>query len=315
MIQTIAVLGAGTMGHGIAHTFSRHGYQVNLYEPFDAVRESAPQKIREELQFMVDEGYITEADRDNGIRNITMYASLEDAARDADYVIEACPEKMELKQKLFSQLDAVCKPTAVFATNTSSLKLSEMTAHLPPERQARCMVSHWYNPAYLIPIAELSKFGNMPEDVFQEIYDLYVACEKQPVRVLKDITGMVANRILHAQARECFYLAEIGAALPEDIDKALKYGPCFRNATTGMLEVADMGGLDVWLAAEDNMFPALCNSDTACGAMRKLVADGNLGIKTGRGFFDYPEETRAAAQTEFYKRLIVQLKASKHYNN
>ena len=123
MIQTIAVLGAGTMGHGIAHTFSRHGYQVNLYEPFDAVRESAPQKIREELQFMVDEGYITEADRDNGIRNITMYASLEDTARDADYVIEACPEKMELKQKLFSQLDAVCKPTAVFATNTSSLKL------------------------------------------------------------------------------------------------------------------------------------------------------------------------------------------------
>ena len=76
-----------------------------------------------------------------------------------------------------------------------------------------------------------------------------------------------------------------------------------------------MGGLDVWLAAEDNMFPALCNSDTACGAMRKLVADGNLGIKTGKGFFDYPEETRAAAQTEFYKRLIVQLKASKHYNN
>ena len=149
---------------------------------------------------MVDEGYITEADRDNGIRNITMYASLEDTARDADYVIEACPEKMELKQKLFSQLDAVCKPTAVFATNTSSLKLSEMIAHLPPERQARCMVSHWYNPAYLIPIAELSKFGNMPEDVFQEVYDLYVACEKQPVRVLKDITGMVANRILHAQA-------------------------------------------------------------------------------------------------------------------
>lgn len=261
MIQTIAVLGAGTMGHGIAHTFSRHGYQVNLYEPFDAVRESAPQKIREELQFMVDEGYITEADRDTGISNITMCSDLETAARDADYIIEACPEKMELKQQLFAQLDGFCKPTAVFATNTSSLKLREMIAHLPPERQARCMVSHWYNPAYLIPIAELSKFGNMPED----------------------------------------------------IDKALKYGPCFRNATTGMLEVADMGGLDVWLAAEDNMFPALCTSDKACDAMRTLVDQGKLGIKSGEGFFSYPEEKRAAAQTEFYKRLIVQLKASKNY--
>ncbi len=235
-----------------------------------------------------------------------------------------------------------------------------MEAILASERQDRCMVSHWYNPAYLIPIAELSKFGNMPEEVFQEVYDLYVACEKQPVRVLKDITGMVANRILHAQARECFYLAEIGAALPEDIDKALKYGPCFRNATTGMLEVADMGGLDVWLAAEDNMFPALCNADKACDAMRKLVpcfrnattgmlevadmggldvwlaaednmfpalcnadkacdamrklvAEGKIGIKSGQGFFDYPEEVRAKAQDEFYKRLIVQLKASKYY--
>ena len=91
MIQTIAVLGAGTMGHGIAHVFSRHGYQVHLYEPFEAVREAAPQKIREELQFMVDEGYITEADRDTGIRNITMFSSLEDAARDADYVIALRP--------------------------------------------------------------------------------------------------------------------------------------------------------------------------------------------------------------------------------
>ena len=101
MIQTIAVIGAGTMGHGIAHTFSRHGYQVNLYEPFDKVRESAPQKIRDELQFMIDEGYINQTDLETGISNITMFSDLEEAARDADYVIEACPEKMELKQAAF----------------------------------------------------------------------------------------------------------------------------------------------------------------------------------------------------------------------
>ena len=313
MIRTIAIIGAGTMGHGIAHTFSRHGYQVDLYEPFDAVREGVMEKIRAELQFMVDEDYIAPADLETGMENISLFSDLAEAAKEADYIIEACPEKMELKKDLFAKLDKICKPSAVFATNTSSLKLSEMIADLPPERQAHCMVSHWYNPAYLIPIAELSKFGNMPEEVFQEVYDLYVACEKQPVRVLKDIPGMVANRILHAQARECFYLAETGAALPEDIDKALKYGPCFRNATTGMLEVADMGGLDVWLAAEDNMFPALCNADKACDAMRELVAKGDLGIKTGKGFFEYPEEERAKAQDAFYKRLIIQLKASKNY--
>ena len=137
------------MGHGIAHTFSSHGYKVNLYEPFEAVRAVAPEKIRSELQFMLDEGYIAEGDRDTGIRNISMHDSLEEAARDADYVIEACPEKMEIKQELFSRLDAVCKPSAVFATNTSSLRLGEMIAHLPQERQSRCMVSHWYNPGCL----------------------------------------------------------------------------------------------------------------------------------------------------------------------
>lgn len=314
MIQTISVIGAGTMGHGIAHVFSRHGYKVSLYEPFDAVRETAMQKIREELQFMVDEDYITAAEMEHAIQNITLHSDLNEAAKDADYVIEACPEKMELKQELFRQLDQICPAHTVFATNTSSLKLSEMTQDLPEERRKRCMVSHWYNPAYLLPIAELSKFGNMDEAVFNEVYDLYVKCGKQPVCVLKDITGMVANRLLHAQAREAFHLVEIGAATAEDVDKALKYGPCFRNATTGMLEVADMGGLDVWLTGEDNMLPALDNSTKACGAMRELVAAGHLGIKTGKGFFEYPEERRAQMQTDFYRRLIVQLKASKHYS-
>ena len=263
---------------------------------------------------MVDEDYISKEDMENAIANITIYDNLEEAAKNADYAIEACPEKMELKQKLFGKLDKICPPYTVFATNTSSLKLSEMIQYLPEERQKRCMVSHWYNPAYLLPIAELSKFGNMDEDVFNEVYELYVRCEKKPVRVLKDITGMVANRLLHAQAREAFHLVEIGAATAEDVDQALKYGPCFRNATTGMLEVADMGGLDVWLAGEDNMLPALDNSDKACDAMRNLVAEGNLGIKTGKGFFEYPEEKRGQIQMDFYRRLIVQLKASKNYD-
>ena len=313
MIRNISVVGAGMMGHGIAHVFSCHGYRVSLYEPFEAVRESAPQKIRDELQFMVNEDYITKADMQTGVKNITMFSDLAEAAKDADYVIEACPEDMEMKRELFGRLDKICPPHTVFATNTSSLKLEDITAQLPPERRKLCMVCHWYNPAYLLPIAELSKFGNMDEDVFNDVYNLYMDCEKQPIRVLKDIPGMVANRLLHAQAREAFHLMEIGAASPGDIDRALKYGPCFRNATTGMLEVADMGGLDVWLAGEDNILPALDNSPKACDAMRSLVAAGNLGIKTGRGFFDYSEEKRGKAQTEFYKRLIIQLKASKNY--
>lgn len=313
MIKNISIIGAGTMGHGIAHVFARHGYHVDLYDPFEAVRLSAWEKMREELQFMVDEDYIPQSDVEKALNNITIYDNLADTVKNADYVIEACPEKMEVKQELFGQLEQLCPERTIFATNTSSLSLAEMIKDLPARRQARCMVCHWYNPAYLLPIAELSCFEGMDKEAFQEVYDLYVNSEKQPVRILKDIPGMIANRLLHAQAREAFYLMEIGAAAPEDIDKALKYGPCFRNATAGMLEVADMGGLDIWCATEDNLFPVLCGAGKAGKAMRDLVEQGNLGIKTGKGFFDYPEEEREAARMAFYKRLIAQLKVSKNY--
>lgn len=313
MIKNISVIGAGTMGHGIAHVFARHRCKVSLYDSFEACIQAAPDKIREELQFMADEQYIPQEDVEKTLDNITTYTDLAEAVKDADYVIEAIPERLELKKELFAKLDKMCPGHTVFATNTSSLKLEEMIGDLPEERQKLCMVSHWYNPAYLIPVAELSQFGNMDEEVFHDVYELYINSGKQPVCVLKDIPGMIANRLLHAQAREVFHLIEVGAATPEDIDKALKYGPCFRNATTGMLEVADMGGLDIWCAAEDNLFRALDNSDKASDAMRSLVEEGNFGIKSGKGFFDYPEEKRANAQTAFYKRLITQLKASQNY--
>lgn len=313
MIKKIAVIGAGTMGHGMAHTFARHGYKVNIYDSFAASLEAAPARMREELEFMADEDYITKEDVKNALANISLFSDLEEAVKDVDYVIEAIPERIELKKELFGKLDKYCPEHTVFASNTSSLKLSDMIEDLPESRKKLCMISHWYNPAYLIPIAELSKFGNMDEEVFKEVYDFYVDCEKKPVKVLKDIPGMIANRLLHAQAREAFHLVEIGAGDPEDIDNALKFGPCFRNATTGMLEVADMGGLDVWVAGEDNILPALDNSDKACDSMRKIMENGDLGLKTGKGFFEYPEETRGQVQKEFYKRLITQLKASKNY--
>lgn len=313
MIKKIAVIGAGTMGHGIAHVFARHGYEVSLYDAFEPCLQAAPQKMREELQFMADEDYIPQSAVEETLDRITLYTDLAEAVKEADYVIEAIPEKMELKKELFANLDKMCPKHTVFASNTSSLKLSEMIEDLPEERKALCMISHWYNPAYLLPIAELSKFGNMPEEVFNDVYELYVNSGKKPVCVLKDITGMIANRILHAQAREVFHLMEIGAATPEDLDNALKYGPCFRNATTGMLEVADMGGLDIWVASEDNIFAALDNSDKASQTMRDLVEGGNYGLKTGKGFFDYSGEDRNKVQMDFYKRLITQLKASENY--
>lgn len=313
MIKNITVVGGGTMGHAIAGTFALYGYAVNLYESFDTVRLSVMERIRDELEFMAEQDYISGEKVEETLAHIALYADLREAVKEADYVIEATPEKLELKQQLFGQLDQFCPEHTIFASNTSSLKLGDMMEKLPKARKAKMMICHWYNPAHLIPIAELSCFGNMSEADFDQVYELYEACGKVPVKVLKDIPGMIANRILHAQAREVFYLNSIGAASPEDIDRALMFGPCFRNATTGMLEVADMGGLDVWTAAEDNFFPELDNSARANETMRGLVAEGNLGVKTGKGFYEYPEEEKENVVKEFDRRLIAQLKVSETF--
>lgn len=311
MIRKIAVIGAGTMGHGIAHVFARHGYPVSLYEAFDAVRSTVMEQIRGELSFMAEEGYITADSIAGTLERITLHSELEPAVEGADFIIEAIPERLELKQELFARLDRLCPARTVFASNTSSLPLGDMVGRLPPERQAHAMVCHWYNPPHLIPIAELSCFGNMDPAVFQEVYDLHVKVGKRPVRVLRDIPGLIANRLLHAMAREAFHLVEIGAASAEDVDAALKFGPGFRGATTGILEAADMGGLDVWCACEDNLFSQLDSSPRACACLREKVEQGSLGLKSGEGFFPYPH--RETTKREFEKRLLVQLKASESY--
>ena len=313
MINNITVIGAGTMGHGIANVFAMHGHKVSLYESFDNVRNAVLEQIRGELAFMAEEQYIPHDAIEKTLSNITLYSDLEPAAKNADFVIEAIPENLELKKELFAKLDIICPSHTIFASNTSSLSLKEMIADLPEKRQARTMVCHWYNPAHLIPIAELSFFGNMDDAIFQDVYDLHVKAGKQPIKVLKDIPGLIANRMLHAMAREIFHLIEIGAAAPEDIDKALKFGPGFRSATTGILETADMGGLDIWCACEDNLFGELNNSPRACDFMRDKVNQGKLGLKSGEGFYTYPPETRDFVKNAFNKRLLTQLKTSEHY--
>jgi len=298
------------MGHGIASVFALSGFTVALYEENEGVRALVLDRIRSELLFMAGENYIREDQIESTLSNITLHSELEPAAEGADFVIEAIPENPEDKKNLLIKLDSICPPRTIFATSTSSLPLSDMIEDLPAERKARTMVCHWYNPAYLIPIAELSYFGNTDESVFTEVYDLHVSIGKQPVKVLKDIPGLIANRMLHAMAREVFHLIEIGAASAEDIDKALMYGPGFRSAASGILETADMGGLDVWCAVEDNLFKELNNSPRASDFIRDKVRQGKLGIKSGEGFFLYPADKKTDARNAFNKRLLAQLKAS-----
>ncbi len=313
MIRNIAVLGAGTMGHGIAEAFAIYGYPVNLYETSEKIRSSVKETIKSELIFAAENGLVDKAEIESILNKITLYDNLKSAVENVDYVIEATPEIIELKQKLFVEIDSYCKKDTIIASNTSSLALNEMMKNVSDFRKEKMMVCHWYNPAHLMPIAELSFFGNMSEDDYNTVERLYQSIGKQTVKVLKDVPGLVANRIQQGVAREVFSLIEMGVASPKDIDTALKFGPAFRYVTTGQLEVADMGGLDIWCTVGDNLLSVMDNIKEANPILRQKVTEGKLGLKSGEGFFVYPEEKLEEMKNDFNKRLIMQLKVSKNY--
>jgi 3-hydroxybutyryl-CoA dehydrogenase len=313
MIKKIGVVGAGTMGHAIAESFALYGYDVNMFDTGVEVLASAKEQIRQELELFVEEGFIAADAVQPTLDRIKTFTALKATVADRDYVIEAAPEHIDLKQQLFKQLDEYCRPDAILASNTSSLALNEMMALVSEARKQRMMVCHWYNPAHLMPIAELSFFGNMPAEIFQEVESLYHSVKKQTVKVLKDVPGLVANRIQQGVAREAFSIIEQGIAAPADVDKALKFGPAFRYATTGQLEVADFGGLDIWCVVGDNLLKVMDNSQEANRLLREKVKEGKLGIKSGEGFYKYAPEEIPAIRKKFAKKLIHQLKASEYY--
>ena len=196
---------------------------------------------------MVEEDYVAAERVEPTLARIHTTADLAFAVADRDYVLEAA-------------LEAMAEP-------------------LPPSRKARFMVCHWFNPGHLIPLVELSYFGNTPEAVFDEVADLYRRIGKQTIKVLKDVPGLVANRLGQGVAREAFSLLERGVADPADIDKALKFGPAFRYATTGQLEVADFGGLDIWRIVGDNLLKDMDNSTQASAILHAAVKEGRFGVK------------------------------------
>ncbi len=313
-MKQITILGAGTMGKGIALTFARAGYPVNLFDSFERAREQALPAIKQDMELMAEVGVFDRETIPDMLDRIKIHDNMSEASVDADFLIEVVPEDLALKQKIFSELDKVCKQTCIFASNTSSLKLEDMMATMSEERKKRTMICHHYNPAHLLPIVELSFYGNMPEDIFNEVYQMFDDIGKQPVRVDKDVPGLIANRIQNAMAREIYSMIEHGVAKPEEIDKAIKFGPCFRYATTGQMEITDMGGIDVWTTVADILWPDLETRTNAGDILRNKVKEGKLGIKTGEGFYKYDTpEKREEVTKDFQKRLMVQLIASEQY--
>jgi 3-hydroxybutyryl-CoA dehydrogenase len=289
-VKTISVIGAGTMGRGIAYAAAFGGYRTILEDVSAPMLEQGLAYIRTSLDEGVARGKVTAEQRDRAVGQLGSASSVEAACREADLVIEAVPEDMELKLEIFTLLDKFAKPGAIFASNTSSLSVTEMaTITCRPEK---CVGLHFFNPVPKMKLLEIVRALETSEETLAACREVGTRMGKEVV-VVKEAPGFITSRINVMIGNEAFYMLEEGVATPEDIDKALKLG---LNHPMGPFELGDLVGLDVRLSILEYLHKTLGEKFRPAPLLRQYVKAGRLGRKSGRGVYDYSNtkpETKA----------------------
>lgn len=277
----VCVIGAGTMGSGIAQTFAVKGAEVVLYGRRPVTLDKGYNSIIKSLTKLVDKGRMEEASKNDIVARISKTSNLEDA-KDCDLIVEAIAEDMGIKKDLFGKLDSICKAETIFASNTSSLSITEVAAST--NRPDRFIGMHFFNPAPVMKLVEVIRGIATSDETFNKIKEISVSIGKDPVEV-KEAPGFVVNRILIPMINEAVGILAEGIATAEDIDKAMKLGA---NHPMGPLELADFIGNDVNLAIMECLYNETGDPKYRPHTLlRKMVRAGYLGRKTGRGFYDY----------------------------
>lgn len=280
-MQNIFIIGAGTMGLDIAQVFAAAGKAVTVRDVSDDVLSRASARLAKGLAKRVEKGKMTEEARASLLDNIAFMTDFA-PAREADLVVEAIVENIVVKKEVFGQLDSLCKPSCIFATNTSSISITEIAS--ATGRPDKFIGMHFFNPATVMKLIEIIRGVQTTEETFEAIRALSVEVGKEPVQVA-EAPGFVVNRLLIPMINEACFLVEEGVASAEDIDTAMKLGA---NHPMGPLALGDLIGLDVCLAIMDSLFAETHDSKyRACGLLRKMVRGGLLGRKSGKGFYAY----------------------------
>lgn len=309
-IKQVAIVGAGLMGHGIAQSFAQKGYPVTLYDIHSSILERAFFHIRSNLETFVEVGLEEAKNVEKILSQIRASSNLQEAVKDAHLVIEAAPEDLKLKMDLFEAFDRYCFREAILASNTSTLPISEIGKNV--KGKERLVITHWFNPPHIVPVVEVVPGEKTSTEVFEMTLRLLRRIGKKPIKILKEIPGFLINRIQTAMFREMLSLLEQGVAFPEDIDEAVKGSFGFRLAVMGPLQTIDMGGLDLIQKGMKYLYPLIDRSADVPKILREKVERGDLGLKTGKGFFQYGEEKGLALSRhskERDKKLLYLLKA------
>ncbi len=281
----VAVAGVGLMGHGIAQVFARSGCRVNLYDVSEGILNKALRSIERNLETFVSEGLETDSSAGWALSRIRPVLDLEHAVREADFVVEAAPEDPGIKRDLFTRLDAAAPGHAILASNTSMLSISEFGAGC--RGRDRHVITHWFNPPHIVPVVEVVAGDETSDETVEITLALLKAAGKSPVRVRKEIPGFLVNRIQTAMFREVLSLLEQGVASAEDIDTAIKGSFGLRLGAVGVLETMDMAGLDLMLNGTAHLYRHIESTDKPQKILEEKVSKGELGVKTGKGFYSY----------------------------
>lgn len=304
----VAVLGAGKMGLGIAQLFATRGHEVKvIYVYDDKTRYNAAEVIRGNLSVLVENEVLSQEEADAALDRIGFVDTIEETAGFADIVFEGIIENLAIKQDYFAKMDGIFPVSTVLATNTSAISVTEIAEK--SVHKERIIGTHYWNPAYLIPLVEVIKTKYVSEETVRKTYDLLAEAGKKPVIVKKDVPGFLANRMQHALFREALSIIENDIADPADVDDAIRYGFGMRLGICPPIEVMDMGGLDLTYAIHKYLFPHIESSTTPSKLLTENIEKGNLGFKTGKGIMDWPEDAVEKANKELTEGLIKVAKA------
>lgn len=281
-MKKIAVIGAGTMGNGIAHVFAQKGFAVNLIDSNKTALDKAIITIEKNLDRQVNKGLITTENKTNALEQINTFTSIELGISDVDLVIEAATENSKIKKSIFTQIDAFAKQDCILATNTSSISIAQLAN--VTKRPSKVIGMHFMNPVPIMKLVEIINGAATDEATTQTIVELTTLLDKIPC-VVKDAPGFIANRILMPMINEAIYAFSEGISDAATIDQIMKLG---MSHPMGPLQLADYIGLDVCKNILDIMHAGFNDKKYApCPLLVKMVTEGNLGIKTGAGFYKY----------------------------
>ncbi len=307
-IKKVAVLGAGTMGPGIAQTFAQHGYEVGLYTRRQETLDRALGVIGSNLDLFAARGLLGEAEKARVLGAIRPTLSVEEAVSGADLIVETIAEKRDLKREMFEQLDRICSPEVIITSNTSSLNVYELSP-----RQATTVIAHWFAPPHILPLIEVVRGPETSQETVETVVSLMRRLGKAPVVLEKFVAGFLINRLLRALGREIFFLLDNGYVSPEGLDLAVKASIAPRMMVLGVVQRYDFTGLDI--SAHNLQNPDFPDPpiDNRPRSLFELVEAGHLGVKTGRGFFDYGGRPLKEILRERDEKLLTVFEATKDF--